>query len=41
MNVVWAFVQWLAAEPSRPLGCFCLACVVGLFGGYAARRRRR
>jgi hypothetical protein len=41
VNAVWAFVEWLAAEPSRPLGLFCLVCVVGVFGGYFTRRRRR
>jgi hypothetical protein len=41
VNTVWAFVVWLAEEPTRALGLFCLACVVGIFGGYATRKRRR
>lgn len=39
-DALWAFAQWLVAEPGRLPGCFCLAVVVGVFGGYYTRKRR-
>jgi hypothetical protein len=41
VNALWALAQWFADEPSRVAGCFCLVVVVGIFGGYATRKRGR
>lgn len=39
--MMWSFVEWLAEEPSRIAGLFCLAVVVGVFGGYFMRKREK
>jgi hypothetical protein len=40
-DLIWAFAQWLAGAPGRPLGCVAFVVVIGFFGGYLSRRNRR
>jgi hypothetical protein len=40
-DALWTLAQWFAAAPSRIGGCLLLCIVVGVFGGYATRKRRK
>jgi hypothetical protein len=40
-DLLWGFAQWLGASPGRVGGCVLACVVVGFFGGFWTKRRRR